>query len=334
MKDQNKVIIGIAVIVVLAVIITVISINKGADTNSKNQAKQEQNIIPQKINDDLAKMQANAAKQGSAEVKNQQGSVDPLLKDVVITEIPASEPSEMHEDPQKQEIKRIISVMTAPFHAYKEKLSSFACEGEMDVIVPTLNTDEKSFNQGKRYGKGIKVNSKFSCEIDENNNYHIRQETKTDQGNTKYDKEPYYNGDIYFVDGKYAFIGRDGKQLSGDDLKKAMSAFQESNNEPLVRKNWIEIVKDIDLVIGFDSTEQSENKQSFSIKPINPDMQQKTMKLDSLSGTVKINDNLMVDGNVNGKGQLKRGYMSGADVGYSMKMHIKDVGNVQPITLP
>ncbi|MEW5734941.1 MAG: hypothetical protein AB1921_08800 [Thermodesulfobacteriota bacterium] len=261
--------------------------------------------------------------------------VDPRLANATVTEISAYDPQDDNLTPEEQRIKKTISVATKPLRSTMTELPSFRYKGKMNITVPTMAESEEAYKAGERYGKGIEVTSSFLIEKAQDGSYHVHQEAKTAKGDTKYDS-PEYNGDLYYKDGEFVYVGADGKKADDKTLSRILAAQDVNKLEPLVRRNFIQILNEISMVVGFDQTGSAAGSTDFNIKPINPEKQESTVKLSGLSGQLSILDDTQTMQNldIKGAGQLKSGYMSGANISYDIHMEVTDIGGISTIDVP
>lgn len=267
--------------------------------------------------------------------ENPSEAVDPRLANITVTEISAYDPKDFETTPEQERIKKTISIATKPLRSAMGELPSFRYKGKMDVTVPTMAESEEAYNAGQRYGKGIQVTSSFVIEKAEDGSYHVHQEAQTATGETKYDG-PEYNGDLYYKEGEFVYIGLDGKKADDALLSRILTNQEASKLEPLVRRNFIQILNELDDVVGFDDAGAPAGSTGYDIKAINPEMQETTVKLSELSGQLSILDETetMNKVDIKGVGELRSGYMSGATVSYDIQMEISDVGGISTINMP
>jgi hypothetical protein len=337
----KKALIGIGLIIVLVIIVAVI-VSSWKNPETGTYAKNDDSAWHRIDSEDVysgshkgGKATGTQKNQDEDQEDKDDEDVDPSLRNVTVTELAVDDPHKEPDDPEKREIKRIIGVMTKPLDESFRNLPSFTYRGEMKMTAPTFTMDEKAYNAGQRYGESIEVTSRFTLQKDEKGNFHIHQEASSSKGNTKFDSKM-YNGDLYYVDGKYTFIDANGDVVGEDTLNQVLSNNAHDNSEPLVRRNWIQLIKQMDLVMGFNSSGEDDASQNYVIQDINPDIQKSTMQTNNLSGNISIlkDHQIIGEANIEGDGQLKRGYMSGADISYSINMAISDIGSVSSIANP
>ncbi|MBU2489655.1 MAG: hypothetical protein KKA60_09715 [Proteobacteria bacterium] len=277
---------------------------------------------------------AKAAGNGEEAVEEDEDAVHPLLANVEVEElIPEEEPEET--DPEKLLAKRMVKIMTGDLSEAAAKLPSFRYDGTMAVTIPTPVKTEAEYNEGKRFVPGIEVTGSFVLTKDEEGNFRLEQETKTSQGGTEYDGEA-YNGVLYKVAGEYSYRTLSGETVSQETLDKVLATYAQNSNEPLVYRNWSQIVKDLSQVVGFSPVGQGPYQETYELSPANPEVQQSTVELSSLSGGVSVlpQYGVMGDGSLAGAGVMRRGYMSGAPISYNISMKMTQMGEVEPIKLP
>ncbi len=269
--------------------------------------------------------------------RNGEDEVDPRLRNLKVIDMPLEEkdPDEEPDTPEETARKRLVKIMTQPLKSAAEALPSFVYRGEMKVSIPTLVRDEEAHKAGKRFGESVEVTGSFTLTRDEEGNFVLHQETKSAGGNTKYDGGA-YNGDLYYVDGKYSYVDAEGNRVGGESIGDVLTVMRSDGEEPLVRRNWIQIVKELGLVIGFDEAGDDDREQNYAVRAINPELQKKTVELDRLSGDLTVMKDFGVMGraNLDGAGTLRRGYMSGADVSYAIRLEITDIGAVSAVKTP
>ncbi|MCP4133899.1 MAG: hypothetical protein GY754_23215 [bacterium] len=265
-------------------------------------------------------------------------NIDPRLKNISINELPVEEPNPEPTDPEEKKIYRVSSIITEPMSMIMQKYSSFICEGEMKVLAPSLTTNEKAYKQGKKYGPGIEVSGKFTFTKDKHNNFRLHQETRCAKKESKYNTE-IYNGDLYYIEGNYYFVDNKGTLRDKDTTESVLAVRQQDRQEPLVRRNWIQIIKDLGGVLGFDehrANNDNTEEKIFFFKGRKPNLQKKTVLIKKLSGSVMIvtSNDTMIEGSINGRNTYKHGYLSGADSSYTIKMRIHSIGNAPDVREP
>ena len=262
-------------------------------------------------------------------------SSDPRLKDVDVVEMETVQPGDEPKTSEEKRIQGLLLVLTEPMSVINKKFPSFTYEGTMRVTVPTRNDDLESFKKGKKYGKGIEVVSSFIYRKDEAGNFHLRQRTQVEKKDSDYNGD-IYNGNLYYVDRQYVFTDLKGVKRDDSVLKSVLLIRQQDNSEPLVRRNWIQIVKDLDMVMTFDLIEEEGDNREYSIRGANPDKQQKTIYIRHLFGGFMLleTNSTMLSGKINGDVRNMRGYMIGSDMTFAISMRIYDIGKVPPIAAP
>ncbi len=256
--------------------------------------------------------------------------VDPRLKKIFIREI-ISEPEE-ELTPEQKKHEKLLGIIKQPVNLLAAKLSSFVYEGEMKMNMPTFNTDEESFKAGKRYGKSEEVISRFKYIKDEEGNYSIFQETESASKTEKYKKNS-YNGELRYMNGEYSYSDANGANVNKDSVDKIVTENEKKNNEPYVKSNWVKLIQDISKVIAFEVSEKNDNLQNYEIKGANPELQKNTTELTEIHGNITIDEEtgVMSGSSITGIAKLHDGYMSGADVGFSINLELKAVGQVANI---
>lgn len=283
----------------------------------------------------LPAAQLKVAAQGKAQAEDGGEISDPRLANITVIEWETEAEKEEPLTPEEEARRKTMATAVKPLKSVMSALSSFTYKGEMKLTVPTLTQNEEAFKAGQRYGEGIEVTSSFELKKAEDGSYYVKQESHTAKGDTKYDT-PEYNGELYYIDGEFTYIGSDGSVADDATLSRVLAINNANDLEPLVRKNWIQIIKDMDQVMGFDSGEATAQGTTYAVTDINPEKQKGTVEISSLSGTLTVleDQDVMTSADISGAGQLKRGYMSGADIAYTIKLDISDVGQVETISPP
>lgn len=271
---------------------------------------------------------------GRKEGGREDGPVDPALKNVQVEELPVEETGSQAESAEERTAQGIIAIITEPLANVGGKLSSFIMEGDMRMMMPTMAKDEKSFKAGNRYGPPVEVTGRFVYRKDSRGNYHLHQETKSVKGNTRYDGL-LYNGDLYRVDGKFRYVDT-SRRVRDDVIESVSSDFARDGYEPLARRNWIHVFRDIKSVITFDTLSDNGTMASYSMKPANPDKQALTVQLNGLGGSVDIQQSgpVMIEGTITGDNTYMQGYLKGSRASYRITLRIHSVGGVPDIQAP
>ncbi len=277
---------------------------------------------------------AKAAAKAETEAEGSGDGIHPLLANVELEEIAAEEEPE-ETDPDRILAKRLVSLMTQPLKKAAGKLPSFISEGRMKVTVPAPVKTEEEFKEGKRFEPGVEVTGRFQLTKDEQGNFRLEQETHTSKGNAEYDGDA-YNGVLYKVDGQYTYQNLKGEIVGKETLDKVLATFAENGDEPLVYRNWSEIVKEVSQVVSFNPVGKGAYEETYTAEAANPEVQKSTVELSSLSGGVTVlpQHDVMGSGSLNGAGVLRHGYMSGAPVSYDVSVKVTQVGDVPPIQAP
>ena len=256
--------------------------------------------------------------------------VDPRLRKISIVEIPQE--IEEEDTPEEKEHKRILSVIKRPMNDLLNELSSFVYEGEMTMTMPVFNNDEASFKAGQRFGESEVVVSKFTYIKDENGNSRIIQSTDSASEREKY-KENKYNGELTWRDGQYSYSDAGGNSLGKDDVDQMVAENTKNNGETFVRNNWMKLVQDIDNVIAFEKGDAGDGGQQYDIVSANPELQKKTREITALDGSLTLDEEngIMTGSSIAGSAKLHDGFMTGADVSFSITMTLKEIGSVADV---
>ncbi len=266
--------------------------------------------------------------------ENRESSVDPALKDVQVEELPVDDTDPLPATPEERAAQGILAIITESIEGVGGKLSSFIMEGDMRMMMPTLAKDEKSFKEGNKYGPPVEVTGRFMYRKDSKGNFHLRQETHSAKGNSRYDGL-LYNGDLYRVDGKYRFVDA-SRRLREDAVESVSTDFARDGYEPLVRRNWLHIFRDIKSVVAFDTLSDNGSLAAYSMKPANPERQAVSVQLNGLGGRVDIQQAgpVMIEGTVTGDNTYMQGYLKGSRASYRITLRIHSVGTVPDIQAP
>lgn len=255
------------------------------------------------------------------------------IQDVTLTELPVEDPQAESADPELRKTESFLKILTEPLSALVARHKSFVYEGEISSTLPTINRNAQ--DKEKRYGQGEKLESRFTFRKDAFGNFHLRQTSSCSAEKCKYNEAP-YNGDLYYVDGTYYFVGVSGKKTEAEELARIVARLGEDGMEPLARRNWVRALRDLRLVIRFKETKASEKNSLVVFEPANPDMQAKTTELTGLKGEAVIGGAppAMVSGSVDASIVLHERWMSGAKAHYRISLKMSGMGSVAPILRP
>jgi len=267
---------------------------------------------------------------------NNSNSEDPRLKNVQLKETKVEVPESNIKDPKILRRKKILGILTEPLSMVMLKYNSFVYSGEMNVLLPNFVKDEKSYKKGKRYGDGIKIISKFIFTKDKVGNFSLYQETSCAKKSSEYNGK-LFNGTLYYVDEKYYYVNIHNEIEDKKTTNKVVAKFYSFNREPLARRNFIQILRDLKDVIDFKKISSSSNKiRRYSIYDINEDFQKKTIFIKNIESEFSIDykKKSMFKIDLDGKNQYRSRYMTGANSSYSFEMKISDIGDVKEIEIP
>ncbi len=262
------------------------------------------------------------------------GEIDTRLRNVKIRELPVEDEEEEPAGPEQRENREIVAVMKRSLGAYRAAFGTFVCEGEMKMMYPTANSDPDR-SPGERFGPAQEVRGRFVYKVDSRGNTYLHQETQTGQGNTEFDRRA-YNGDLYFVDGEHVFTSGVEATRQTQAMDDILAAKRENGGEPLVRRNWISLLDDIEKIAGFQLVSEDSGRRVYEAEDTNPALQKSTVEMKRLSGRIVVDreEGVMLQGRLEGRGTLRRGYMEGGNIGFLIEMRVHSIGRVADIVAP
>ena len=115
-----------------------------------------------------------------------------------------------------------------------------------------------------------------------------------------------------------------------------LARWQENRQEPLVRRNWIQIIEDLKMVIDFNKINGGDEKAEYTLFFFFWAMQEKTLLIDHLRGDTTINTayDAMERGSLTGKSKYMMGYIKGAKSSYSVTLTLSDIDATESLYLP
>ncbi len=263
---------------------------------------------------------------------SQDSKIDPKLKNITIASVVVDDPEEsLFKDPQRLETVSKLRQFAMPVKNLMIFFPSFAYTGEMELEVPSFTNRRDNFD-----GESYIVKSKFKLLKDDEGDFALYQTSKSNSKQEVF-SAPIYNGDYYFVDGETEYYDSSGNQFQNDKLALVNEMLDKAHGEPLVRKKWVEIIRDIEPVIDLELVSETGDTATWNIaKREDIDEKNQKIKLHSLNGTVtaRIEDNVLTSAKLSGSGTYQAGFMKGAKVRWDINLRLSQIGTQGQVYLP
>lgn len=258
--------------------------------------------------------------------------IDPRLKNITISSVTVEDPEqELSENPERLETVSQLRQFTMPIKNMMEFFPSFAYTGEMELEIPTFTNNRNNYD-----GEVYTVRSEFKLVKDDEGDFRLFQTSNSNSDKDAF-SAPIYNGTFYLVDGKSQYYDSEGNPFLDDRLAAVEQMLNRENGEPLVRKKWIEIIRDIEPVIDLELVTESEETTTWNIvRRDDIDEKNQKLKLLELNGTVTALtlDSVITSAQFSGKGTYQEGFMKGATVRWNIRLNLSQIGNQQQVYLP
>ena len=216
-------------------------------------------------------------------------------------------------------------LMTEPLRNVAGKFKALSYTGQMEMQLPTLAT-----SGSERYGSAARLWSRFWFLKDQKGNYYLRQETECSRKQSRYNHTA-YNGELYYINGKFYFFDSQGDPLEGARLNRVLFRLRNDGQEPLVRRSWIQLIKDLKGGIRF----LEESKGGFRIRGINAKYQG-ALQLEHIEGSLSKLEQpeVMLDASLTGSARHDQGFMKGAQNQFEFELRVTNLKRNPEIRLP